>query len=116
MFIFTLLYKFKPGVDEGEIMRFFSEARMPALPTIPGFISWEAYRYDSLSEYASVGWQDRTKWDWVYIEKWESREACFSTRAKEIAGPDGAVAKTGFYEKFLSSIEKSFGFFAISPA
>jgi quinol monooxygenase YgiN len=112
MFTFTLLFKFKPGTDVAEIQRLFSETMMQALPAVPGLISFKVYKYEGLSQNATVAWQETTEWEWVFVETWDSKESHDKASMGKVLGPDGSVARSGFYEKFNSAIEKSFGFYA----
>jgi len=112
MFTFTLLFKFKPGTDVAEIQRLFSETMMQALPAVPGLISFKVYKYEGWSQNATVAWQETTEWEWVFVETWDSKESYDKASMGKVLGPDGSVARSGFYEKFSSAIEKSFGFYA----
>ena len=114
MFTFTLLYKFKPGIAIGELQRLFSETVAPELSTVPGLITFEVHQYEGCSEDATVDCQGTTEWEWVYIEKWDSKESHDTANAiakVNAVKPDRKITEPGFYEKFNAALEKSFGFY-----
>ena len=45
MFTFTLLYKYKPGVDANELNRLYNELAIPIIRKTPGLISVNNYKY-----------------------------------------------------------------------
>ena len=114
MYTFTFLFKYRPGTDIGELQRLFSETAAPELSTVPGLITFEVHQYEGYSRDVTVNWQGTTEWEWVYIEKWDSKEShdTASANAKvNAANTDRKVTEPGFYEKFNAAIEKSFGFY-----
>ena len=101
MHIFELQFTVKPGIDDDEGIRLFNELAVPILRKIPGLISVGIYEYSPAGDNIPV-------WDYVYIEVWESEEAHASAMGKYIGvGSDSELAKTGYYDKIMPTIEKS---------
>ncbi len=102
MEIYEYQYKLKPGADRNEGLRIFNELAVPIYRKIPGCISAIVF------EYKPIPGPNPIKYDYVFFEVWESKEAhekAFSDKYIGI-GEDSELAKTGFYEKIGQMIEE----------
>jgi hypothetical protein len=102
MFIVQIFYNVKSGVDTSETDHLWKEIAYPIYKKIPGLLSIYTLKCTDSSETESSH-----KWDYVFVEVWESKEANRNALGKFLGPGDSELGRTGVYEKVLATFDKS---------
>ena len=101
MFVNQTFYNIKSGVDTSETERLWEEIANPIFKKIPGLLSTYTLKCTG-----SPGNESSFKWDYVFVEVWESEEAAKNALGKFIGFGDSELGRTGIYEKVLATFDK----------
>jgi hypothetical protein len=101
MFVNQIFYNIKSGVDTSETDRLWEEIANPIYKKIPGLLSIYTLKCTGSSENESS-----FKWDYVFVEVWESEEAAKNALGKFIGFGDSELGRTGIYDKVLATFDK----------
>ena len=104
MFVNQIFYNIKSGVDTSETDRLWEEIAIPIYKKIPGLLATYTLKCTGVS--GLPGTDSSFKWDYVFVEVWESEEAIKNALGKFTGFGDSELGRTGIYEKVLATFDK----------
>ena len=93
MYVTTVQFKLKPGVEHSEAIDHFNNIMVPVYREFPACIGVRLFRY-------IWSWDDEQQdWDYAFVEVWENREAVDQAKRDGLVERQREVGVWAFGEK-----------------